>query len=431
MSVDDVLLALRGDLKAIVGAGLEAVHPGRLVERAVQADRWAADAILKLIAVGKAAPLMATAALPLLGKRLVAGLVVSGRPFQVPAPLEAIVGGHPMPTPDSERAGWSALSLAASAAPGEHIVVLLSGGASALMAVPAAGVSLEDKRRTTDLLLRAGADIHALNTVRKHISRIKGGLLASASQATFHTFAVSDVVGDDLSLIGSGPTVPDASSFQDALDVVHRFGPAETYPETVVARLVDGASGRVHETPKANDPRLQRNTAVVIGGRHQAMAGAADEARRRGYQVFVLEAPVVGEARIVAVAHANDVMALAANRPGRLCVISSGETTVRVTGSGQGGRNQEFALAAAGRLSSYGRPAVLASLGTDGIDGPTSAAGAIADVTTCDRARREGLIPGEFLTNNDSHTFFKALDDLVETGVTGTNVGDLQVLLLA
>jgi hydroxypyruvate reductase len=430
--IDDLLGTLRNDLSGIIGAGLDAVHPGRLVERALARSALAVDDCrLTLIAVGKAAPLMTAAALPLIRRRVISGLIVSNSPFDGPPELEAVVGGHPVPTADSERAGWRALSLAKTAAADTCVMVLLSGGASALMAVPAAGVSLEDKRLTTDLLLRAGADIGALNTVRKHISKIKGGLLAAESPATFHTFAISDVVGDDLGLIGSGPTVPDASSFQDALDIVRRFGDVERYPRAIVSRLIDGAAGRLQDTPKPSDPRFRCNAAVVIGGRHQAMDGAADEARRRGYEVLILEAPVVGEASIIAVNHVSNVVARTANRNGPLCVISSGETTVRVTGSGRGGRNQEFALAAAAVLSSNARPAALASVGTDGIDGDTPSAGAIVDTKTYDRARRKGMTPGEFLANNDSHTFLAALDELVETGVTGTNVGDLQILLLA
>jgi hydroxypyruvate reductase len=429
---DDLLHALRTDVQAIVRAGLEAVHPGVLVEGALErAAGWGSDDVVKIIAVGKAAPVMAVAALPRLGPHVAGGLVVGAGPFEAPRQLETIVGGHPVPNADSERAGRRVIALATKAAPEEHVVVLLSGGASALMAVPAPGVSLDDKRRTTDLLLRSGADIRALNTVRKHISGIKGGQLACASQASFHTFAISDVVGDDLGLIGSGPTVPDASSFQEALDVIERFGGIGQYPRAVTARLVAGAAGSVEETPKPGDPRFRRSIATVIGGRHQAMRGAAERARTLGYKVSTLEAPVIGDARAAATRHVTDALASARGRPARLCVISSGETTVHVTGAGQGGRNQEFALAAVDLLASAGRPAVLASVGTDGIDGPTPAAGAIVDTATGRRALQAGILPAAFLEGNDSYSFFRTLGDLIETGATGTNVGDLQVLLLA
>jgi hydroxypyruvate reductase len=420
------------DVQAIVRAGLEAVRPGPLVERALErAAGWRSDDVVKLIAVGKAAPAMAEAAASRFGPRVSAGLVIGSTAFKAPAPLETMAGGHPVPNAESERAGQRALSVATAAAAGEHIVLLLSGGASALMAVPAPGVTLDDKRRTTDLLLRAGADIRALNTVRKHISGIKGGQLACASQASFHTFAISDVVGDDLGLIGSGPTVPDPSTFQEALDVLERFGGLAQYPRGVAARVLAGVEGRVEETPKPGDVRLQNSTAEVIGGRLQAMRGAAEAARALGYEVSVMDPPVVGDARAAATRHVADALASAAGRPARLCVISSGETTVQVTGAGQGGRNQEFALAAVDLVASAGRPAVLASVGTDGIDGPTPAAGALVDTATSYRALRAGLAPAAFLAANDSYSFFKSLGDLIETGATGTNVGDLQVLLLA
>jgi len=383
-----------------------------------------------LIAAGKAAPAMARAALDVLGTRVRAGLVVGVEPGPVPAPLEGIVGGHPMPSPASESAGSRALAIAGAAGTDEELLGLLSGGASALMAAPAEGLTLDDKRRTTDILLRSGADIHALNTVRKHLSRIKGGQLAASTPGRCRTLAISDVVGDDLSFIASGPTVPDPTRFEDALDVLRRFGGLDAYPVPVVGRLTGGAAGQLPETPKPGDPRLARAESAVIGGRRDAMNGAADRARALGYHVVVYDAPVVGEARTAAESHLRyvEAAARAAERP--LCVVSSGETTVRVRGSGRGGRNQEFALAAVELVSSLGSVAA-ASIGTDGIDGPTDAAGAIVDSTTRARAREGGLEPADFLRDNNAYAFFAALGDLILTGPTGTNVGDLQVFLVA
>jgi hydroxypyruvate reductase len=342
-----------------------------------------------------------------------------------------MVGGHPVPTIGSEQAGRRALGVAGSLEADETLVVLLSGGASALMAVPAAGVALDDKRATTDRLLRAGADIHSLNTVRKHLSAIKGGWLAAGAPGACRAFAISDVVGDDLSVIASGPTVGDSSTFGDAVDVLRRFGGEGAYPRAVVARLAKGARGDVPETPKPGDPRLVRAASAVIGGRHDAMDGAVGEAERLGYHVVRIDDPVVGEARIAAASHLRGVVARAAGVARPACIVSSGETTVRVVGDGKGGRNQEFALAAAAALASLGGSAVAASAGTDGVDGPTDAAGAIVDATTVERARAGGLSPDTFLDDNNAYPFFAALGDLILTGPTDTNVGDLQIILLA
>jgi glycerate 2-kinase len=384
-----------------------------------------------LVAAGKAAPPMASAVARLAGKRLRGGLVVSPASSGVAPGLEVFQGGHPVPTTGSEAAGRRALAVAQQVGADEALLVLLSGGASALMAVPAIGLTLEDKRQTTEILLRAGADIGALNTVRKHLSAVKGGWLAAAAPAGCRTLAVSDVVGDDPSVIGSGPTVADASTFEDALDALNRFGGAGAYPVPVVACLRAGARGERPETPGPGDGRLARAETFVIGTRRDAMRGAAEEADRRGYGVLVLDDPILGEAREAARAHGARIEALAAASSRPLCVVSSGETTVRVTGSGRGGRNQEFALAASDPLRRLA-PAAAASLGTDGIDGPTDAAGAIVDSETLDRARRAGLAsPSDFLRDNNSYPFFDALDDLIRTGPTGTNVGDLQVFLLA
>ena len=374
---------------------------------------------------------MAAAAARRLGSRVRAGVVVASTPAFVPEGFELFVGGHPSPTAESERAGRRALDLAATLEAGERLLVLLSGGASALMAVPADGLTLAEKRATTDRLLAAGADIHALNTVRKHLSAIKGGWLAARARGACDALVISDVVGDDPSFIASGPTVADPSRFEDALDVLGRFGGEAAYPSAVVAHLRRGAGGAVPDTPKPGDARTAQTTTAVIGSRRDAMSGALAEAVRLGYQTLRLDDPVVGEARTSAVAHLRAVQARATGLGRPACVVSSGETTVHVTGRGKGGRNQEFALAAAELLALAGAPVALASVGTDGIDGPTDAAGAIADSTTLERARAADLPPGRYLSDNNAHAFFDALGDLIDTGPTGTNVGDLQVILLA
>ena len=299
------------------------------------------------------------------------------------------------------------------------------------MAAPATAISLDEKRRTTATLLQAGADIHALNTVRKHVSAIKGGRLAVASQAPCRTLAVSDVVGDDLSVIGSGPTVADPSTFADAYEVLRQFARLDEYPASVVAHVEAGVRGERPETPKPGDPRLERSAAAVIGGRFDAMRGAESAARSKGYHALVIERPLVGESRVVAKQHIEDVLARIPSLPRPLCVISSGETTVTVKGQGRGGRNQELALAAAEAMASSPHTMALASIGTDGVDGPTDAAGALADTTTIERARAASLgSPSGYLDSNDSYRFFAAIGDLVQTGPTGTNVGDVQILLI-
>lgn len=413
---------------AIVRAGIAAVDAGRLVEQALLAS--APRGALVVIAAGKAAEPMAAAAHKVLGGSIRAALAVTPVAAVLPPPFESITGSHPVPTVDSERAGRRALELASSAGQDETLLVLLSGGASALLAVPADGLTLDDKRETTRRLLLEGADIHALNTVRKHLSAIKGGWLAASTRAACRTLAVSDVVGDDPSVIASGPTVGDASTFADALAILQRFGGLDAYPPRVAARVQAGVRGECPETPKPGDARLARSETRVVAGRRQAMDAAAEAGQARGYRVVTLPEPVVGEARVAAQAHLTRAVGRVESGS-RHCVVSSGETTVRVTGGGRGGRNQEFALAAAPLLTTMSGAAVLASVGTDGIDGPTDAAGAVADSTTCDRAHARGLgEPESYLADNNAYAFFDAIGDLITTGPTGTNVGDLQVLLV-
>ena len=391
---------------------------------------------VRIISAGKAAVPMALAAARAFGDRVRQGLIVgvlpSGTSADTVLPFPMIVGGHPTPTAESERGGREALALAASMQHDETLIVLLSGGASALMAVPADGLSLEDKRATTERLLRAGADIHALNTVRKHLSAVKGGWLAARATGRCATFAISDVVGDDVSVIGSGPTVPDASTFGDTLDILRRFGgDVAAFPKAVVERVLAGTAGRVAETPKPGDSRLDRADTQVIGGRREAMDGAAREAASLGYQVVRIDDAVVGEARVTGPSHLRACLARATGIGRPACIVSSGETTVKVTGNGKGGRNQEFALACAEILAAGGHTAAVASIGTDGVDGPTDAAGAVVDNTTTERAKAARLTPSAFLDRNDAYGFFAELGDLVITGPTGTNVGDLQVVLFA
>jgi glycerate 2-kinase len=374
--------------------------------------------------------------------------------------VRVFLAGHPVPTAQSEAAGAHALELVHSADANTPIVVLLSGGASALLAAPAVGLTLEDKMQTTRVLLGAGAAIHELNAVRKHLSAIKGGRLAAVAAAAaagvdadsgvrIHTFALSDVISpveDDPGVIGSGPTSPDATSFADALGALQRLGVRDAVPDAARRVLEEGAAGRREETPKPGDPRLARTRYTLIGSRRDAMAAAREEAEHRGFATFVIEEAIAGEARDTAPRVFDQARSLAAGCSGQCCVIASGETTVRVTGKGLGGRNQEFALALAEPLARAAAAAAAAavphretpahavatSIGTDGIDGPTDAAGAIVDSTTVTRAANIGLAaPAAFLANNDAYRFFDPLGDLVRIGRTDTNVCDLQVFLFA
>jgi glycerate-2-kinase len=338
-------------------------------------------------------------------------------------------GGHPWPNEASETAGRRALDIARLSHAGCPLVVLLSGGASSMLAVPARGITIEDKARTARELMAAGVAIDGLNCVRKHLSNIKGGRLACAARRTV-TLAISDIhwpIEDDPSVIGSGPTVGDPSTFADALEVVRRSG--ANVPDAVGMRLVRGANGELADTPKPGAQGLEQATYHVIGGRAQAMRGARARALALGYVVHVIEPPTRGEARAAAAVFIDAALHARADRTTPLCVIASGETTVRVRGDGRGGRNQEFALAAVPALARL-ESAVLASAGTDGIDGPTDAAGAVIDVTTQARAESAGLSWQQALAQNGAYDFFKPLGDLITWGPTGTNVGDVQVMVI-
>lgn len=419
----------------MVASAIAAVDPGALVARACASESllWDTAQEIRVLAVGKAAEAMAVAAAPAiagLGGRVVDGLRVGLA--VTTAPFTAVVAEHPVPGDGSLRAGQAALGLArANRERAGHLLVLLSGGASSMLALPASGLSLLDKRAATATLLRQGAPIHGLNAVRKHLSAIKGGWLGVEAGRSL-TWAISDVADDDVSVIGSGPTAADPSTYAEALDVIETYGGRACYPPAVVTHLERGRAGVVAETPKPGDPRLDRASIEVIASRATAMQGAAAEARRRGYAVVVMEAPVVGEARVAAGTWLRGAIERLTPLGRPACVISSGETTVRVAGPGTGGRNQEFALALAAHLEHEPHALAAASVGTDGVDGPTGAAGAIVDVKSASRARSMGIAPiAELLACNDSQTYFRALDDLIVTGPTGTNVGDLQLLVVA
>ena len=418
-------------------AAIAAVDAARLVERALHdsslLDQLRSAASVDVIAAGKAAASMLAgfaAASPVPARSMTG--IGPGTPASLPPGAVWFPSAHPVPDERSVTAARRALAVAESVTPRGVLLVLLSGGASSMMAKPAGELSLADKGRTSELLLESGADITELNTVRKHLSAIKGGRLAVAAGGAVVTLVVSDVVGDNLSTIASGPTVADATTFEQALDVLDRRGGRHRYPPAVVRWLARGADGDVEETPKPLDPRLTRSAARIIGGRLTAVDGASRAAESLGYRIHPIEQPVTGEARRAGAALVDVASWASMLRDAQpMCILASGETTVHVTGEGKGGRNQECALAMGLSLETLGPAVVAASVGTDGVDGPTDAAGAVVDTTTLARANAAGLpAPQSYLDNNDSYTFFNTLGDLIRTGPTGTNVGDLQIILI-
>ena len=436
-----------------MSAALAAVNARRATARALESlrDEFAAVKAVRLVAAGKAAVGMAEAAIACLGPKLSAGVVTAkvgnvpdvGAGFSRPD-LSFFPSSHPLPNDASEAAGRHALALAARTnAQNELLLVCLSGGASAMLSVPAPGLTLADKRAANEHLLRAGLDIGSMNVVRRHLSGIKGGQLAAAAHRTI-TLAISDVIrptDDDPLTIGSGPTVGDTTTFEDALQVIERAGLSEVMPAAVMAHLRRQATGH---RPQANgspelgpwalgpgpvapdDPRLRHSAYWVVCSRQDAMRAAADTARQIGYRVHVHSAALGGEARDAPGVLLDAIAGL--ERPA--CVVCSGETTVRVRGRGQGGRNQELCVAALERLHALGS-AALASIGTDGVDGPTDAAGGIVDSDSWNAlGAGAARTCAEALENNDAYPLLERLGGLIRTGPTGTNVGDLQVLLL-
>ena len=353
------------------------------------------------------------------------------RDVTLPATVEWHESAHPIPDARSMAAAERALEVASAVGPDECLVLLLSGGASALMALPVQGLALGDKQDCIRTMMLAGADIGALNTVRKHLSAVKGGRLAAACRGTTLTLAVSDVVGDDLSVIGSGPGVADETTWADAAWALDRFGGAR-HSRAVRALVARGLSGDIDETPKPGASETARSDAHVIASQRDALDAAGVKAASLGYDVVTLADAVTGEAREAAprwFRRVTEVLRPEAGRP--LCVLSAGETTVQVTGSGRGGRNQEFVLALVDLVAEQSRDMVITSVGTDGIDGPTDAAGALVDRSTRDRASAFDLTPDQFLNDNNAYDFFGVLGDLIHLGRTETNVGDLQVLLVS
>jgi hydroxypyruvate reductase len=402
----------------------------------VEGRRYDLDGCDRVLVVGagKAVAPMAKALEDLLGDRIAAGLLVvkdgHGLPLRKIRIQEA---SHPVPDERGVAGTLEILKLLEGARERDLVNCLISGGGSALLIAPSEGIGVADKQATTKNLLACGATIHEINTIRKHLSRAKGGQLARAAHpAAVLSLILSDVVGDDLDVIGSGPTVPDPSSFQDTLEIFKRYEIWNRIPDSVRQRVIQGVKGALAETPKPGDPAFERCAQVLVGSCLRALTAAAYTAERLGYQKLILSSKVEGEAREVAKAFsAIGKEILSSGQPVQppACVLIGGETTVTLQGDGRGGRNQEFVLASAIALDGTDRVVLLAG-GTDGTDGPTDAAGAVADGLTVRRAKGMGMDPHAFLKRSDSYHFFKPLDDLIITGPTRTNVMDVYMLLV-
>ncbi len=432
-------------MNEIFSAGLDGVAPDKAVLRTCQliddiliVDQtiYHLDNIDRIVVIGagKGSALMAKAIETLLGQRMTDGLITVKYGYVESLDwIEICEAGHPLPDQNGMDCADKILQLALTADEKALVICLISGGGSALLPLPVTGLTLKDKQQATEILLRCGATIHEINTLRKHLSRVKGGRLAEAAYpATMINLILSDVVGDDLDCIASGPCVADPTTFADCLNIIQKYRIEEQLPRDVYRHLSDGFAGLVEETPKPGDQSFARNQNIIIANNFLARERAALKAEELGYDVLLKSEPVTGEARDVAAAYVEHVKELQSCRTEDqppLCVISGGETTVSITGSGLGGRNQEYALAAAISLEGA-KDITLLSAGTDGTDGPTDAAGAFADESTLQRAGALKLDAHTFLDNNDSYRFFDQLGDLYKTGPTNTNVMDLQIFLV-
>jgi glycerate 2-kinase len=433
---------LRRDAHAILNAALLAADARQAVYRHLTATpdelrcgvaniRLRKFDRIHLLSVGKAAVAMAAAVVETIPRPLAQVLVVTKMGHAAPAPVdwEIIEAGHPIPDGESLRAALRVREFLAGLGSRDLLILAVSGGASALLAAPQPPTTLEDKQRTTQLLLHAGADIYELNAVRKHLSFLKGGRLAAlAAPATILNLLLSDVIGDPPAVIGSGLAAPDPSTFHEAIVVIQKYGLEDRQPRSVGDLLASGARGAIPETPKPGDPVFDNVSTVVVGSNRLALQAASETAGALGYRTLIHSSALTGETREAAGRLADVFRSQFTARGLPLCILAGGETTVTVNGPGRGGRNQEFALAAALRLAEL-EDVLILSAGTDGTDGPTDAAGAIATGKTLDRARAAGLDPIAHLDRNDSYPFFETLGDLVKTGPTGTNVMDIQIML--
>lgn len=438
------VVTLRQDARKIFNAGLKAADPAEAVSRHVKVDGDVVDIDRRLyplrryrkivvVGAGKGSAWMCRALADLIGNWLYGGIIIVKYGYAVPLNKIAIIeAGHPIPDENGLRATEEIAGLLRQATSQDLVISLISGGGSALLSSPADGVSFHEKQQMTQLLLDCGAPIREINAVRKHISKVKGGRLARlAYPSTLISLILSDVVGDSISSIASGPTAPDPSTFSECQLILDRYK-LRTKNCGSIARLIDeGSAGEIEETPKPGDPIFENVLNVVVGSNRLAVIAAKEQAETLGYSVKVIDDFAEGEAAELAVAHAAIIKEIyhsgTVRRPA--CVISGGEATVTVRGDGLGGRNQEFALATALELDGLDGVVALSG-GTDGTDGPTEAAGGIVDGGTVRRGQTQSLDAWDYLSRNDSYHFLQATDDLLVTGPTFTNVMDLRLLLI-
>jgi glycerate 2-kinase len=438
------LARLRKDARSIFLAGVDAVNPknairkyarlkdNQLIVNSVEYDLNRFENIY-VIGAGKASAAMAQAVEELLGERINSGLVNTKYGHGLPlGKVQLTEAGHPVPDEAGFRGAQKIVQLLEKTGKKDLVIFLISGGGSALLPYPADGLSLEDKQTVTKTLLEVGANIHEINALRKHLSLVKGGRLARfAFPSTLISLILSDVIGDDLDSIASGPTVPDQSTFGVCIHILEKYQIKDRVPPAVVGLIEKGARGKIEESPKSGDPVFERTQNVIIGSNIQAVDASRTMAHDLGYNTLILSTFIQGETKDVANVHAavaKEILSSGNPLGSPACVISGGETTVTIRGKGLGGRNQEFVLAAAIDIAGW-QDVVVLSAGTDGTDGPTDAAGAIADGTSIERAENMGMNADHFLRKNDSYHFFQALGDLIVTGPTHTNVMDLRLVL--
>ncbi|MBU1343482.1 MAG: glycerate kinase [Proteobacteria bacterium] len=445
MVENELLPRMRQDVMDIFKAGLKAVDPKLCMHRCCKREEniltvshrsYDLNNFERIIVIGagKAGASMACAMEEILQDRLTAGIViVKYDHVEKLKKITLVQAGHPLPDANGVAGAEKLLALARQADEKTLIICLISGGGSALMTLPAQGLTLSDKQKTTQVLLDCGATIHEINTIRKHLSRIKGGLLAKAAYPSqMICLVLSDVVGDDLDIIASGPAVADPGTFEHCRIIIETYKIQHCLPETVVQHIKKGVQGLIPETPKKESPVFENVFHSIIAGNINALLSAQKKAKQLGYKTFLLSSMIQGETIDVAAVHtaiAKEVLATGHPVARPACILSGGETTVTIKGPGKGGRNQEFALACAIGIKDSPHVVIL-SAGTDGTDGPTDAAGAMADHTTVQRAEASGLWPELFLKENNAYPFFDQIFDLIKTGATNTNVMDLRLILV-
>jgi glycerate-2-kinase len=428
----------RETLIRLMNAAIESVEPSRAMQRWMQEEEFEIEGYEKVMVVGggKAGASMAMTLEQSLGDRLTQGIVNIPRGTMPKIPLtkiELVEAGHPIPDEAGMEGAQRMLRLVSELGQRDLVICLISGGGSALMPLPAEGITLSELQEVTRLLLRSGAAIQELNAVRKHLSAVQGGQLARAAYpARVVSLIISDVVGDRLDTIASGPTYPDSTTYSDALAVIGKYELKEKVPPGILAHLANGVRGTIPETPKAGEECFQKAYYKIIASNTDALAAAEEIGRAHAFNVHILTTTMQGEARQVG-EHlscvAREVYETGRPIPRPALLLLGGETTITVKGKGIGGRNQELALSAALGIAGLDTAAIV-SFSTDGIDGLTDVAGAVADGFTICRAEQLGLDPALYLENNDSYTFFKELGDLVVTGPTGTNVMDIVGLIV-